>query len=68
MSNAEVLLPHGKMNGLATVVKQYVNNNGKTIGSWNENPMINTLLYECEFSDGTVKENAANIIAEKSSW
>ena len=26
--------------------------------------MLNTLVYECEFSDGTVKEHADNIIAE----
>ena len=52
--NAEVSLPHGEMNGLATVVKNSVDNNGKKIGSWNDNTMLNTLVYGCEFSDGTV--------------
>ena len=52
------------MNWLATIVNQYVDDNGKTIGYWNDNPMLNTLVYECEFSDGTVKEYSANIIAE----
>ena len=64
MINAEVLLPHGEMNAVAKVVKQSVDADGKVIGSFNENPMLNTLVYECEFSDGTTKEYAANIIAE----
>ncbi len=33
------------------------------IGTFNENPLLNTLLYECEFNDGTTKEYAANTIA-----
>ena len=57
-----MLLPHGETNGLANVLKQPMYYNGKKIGSWNENPMLNTLVYECEFSDVTVKEYAANII------
>ena len=27
------------------------------------NPILSTLVYECEFNDGTIKEYAANIIA-----
>ena len=27
------------------------------------NPVLNTLVYECEFNDGTIKEYAANVIA-----
>ena len=64
MINAEELLTHGDMNGLAIVVNQSMDDNGKTIVSWNENPMLNTLVYECEFFDGTVNEYAANIITE----
>ena len=64
MVNVELLLPRGQMNWIATIVKQSVDNNLKAIGSWNDNPMLNTLVYECEFSDGTVKEYSANIIAE----
>ena len=52
------------MNWLATIVKQSVDDNVKAIGSWNDNPMLNTLVYEWEFSDGTIKEYSANIIAE----
>ena len=38
--------------------------NGKVTGNFYENPMLNRLIYECEFPDGTIKEYAANIIAE----
>ena len=33
------------------------------ICTFNENPLLNTLLYECEFNDGTTTEYAANKIA-----
>ena len=39
--------------------------NGRAIGQFNENPILNTLVYECELPDGTIKEYAANIIAEQ---
>ena len=29
------------------------------------NPLLNTLLYDVEFSDGAVHRYAANILAEK---
>ena len=31
-------------------------------GSFNENPLLNTILYECEFEDGLTKEYMANMI------
>ncbi len=33
------------------------------IGTFHKNPLLNTLLYECEFDDGTTREYAANTIA-----
>ena len=59
----EVLLPHEEINALAKVAWQSVDDNGKVIGSFNKNPLLNTLLYDCELTDGTIKEYAANIIA-----
>ena len=64
MINVEVLLPHGEMNTVAKVVKQSVDVGGRVVGSFNVSPMLNTLVYECEFHDGTTKECAANIIAK----
>ena len=34
------------------------------IGSPNENPYLNTVLYDVEFEDGTCQQYGANIIAE----
>ena len=62
--NAEVLLPQGEATSLARVVRTAVGSDGKVIGEYNDNPVLNTLIYECEFPDGTVKEYAANQIAE----
>ena len=59
--NAEVLLPHGEMNAVAKLVKQSVDADLKVVRSFDENPMLNTLVYECEFPDGRTKEYAANI-------
>ena len=62
--NAELLLPHGESQQLAKVVRRAVDQDGKVIGSFNENPILNTLVYEVEFPDGAMKSYSANIIAE----
>ena len=33
-------------------------------GTYHNNPFLNTITYDVEFSDGQVKEYGANIIAE----
>ncbi len=45
-------------------MKRTVDENGCMIGTYNDNPLLNTMVYDCEFPDGTTKECAANIIAE----
>ena len=64
MVAAEVLLLHGEMNALAKIIRQSVYHNGKVIVSFNGNLLLNTLIYECKFPDGTIKEYAANITAK----
>jgi hypothetical protein len=49
---------------MAKVVRRSIDENGKIVGSFNENPALNTLVYEVEFPDGAIKEYAANTIAE----
>ncbi len=61
--NAKVLLPNDDGTALARVVKRVVGPDGKLIGEYNNNPLLNSLLYECIFDDGTVKEYVANTIA-----
>ena len=61
--NAEVLLSKDDSTALARVIRRAVDSNGKVIGEWDSNPILNTLVYECEFNDGTIKEYSANVIA-----
>ena len=37
---------------------------GKVIGNPDENPILNTLIYDVEFPDGNIKKYSANVIAE----
>ena len=37
---------------------------GNMDGKYDNNLMLNSIMYEVEFADGTVKEYGANIIAE----
>jgi hypothetical protein len=53
--NAEVLLPNDDGTALAHVVKCVVGPDGKFIGEYNNNPLLNSLLYKCKFDDGTVQ-------------
>jgi hypothetical protein len=62
--NAEVLLPQGESEQMAKVLRRAVDDDGKMIGTFNNNPILNTIVYEVEFPDGTVREYAANVIAE----
>ena len=61
--NAEVLLSKDDSSAIARVVRCAVDSNGKVICKWDSNPVLNTLVYECEFNDGMIKEYAANVIA-----
>lgn len=62
--NAEVLLPQRDSQMLAKVIRRSIDANGSVIGSFDENPMLNSLVYDVEFPDGVVKQYAANVIAE----
>ena len=46
------------------VVSLCLDKDGKVIGSPNENPYMNTAMYEVQFEDGTSQAYGANIIAE----
>jgi len=61
--NMEVLLPREDSQAIAKVVRRMVDSEGKLIGEHNDNPLLNTLVYECVFDDGTTREYAANTIA-----
>jgi hypothetical protein len=61
--NIDVFLLKGEGNALTKVMRRSVDSNGKVIGKFNENLLLNTILYKCKFEDGTTKEYTANMIA-----
>ena len=62
--NSEVHLPQGEDIKAAKVTGRTLNSKGELTGTYNENPILNTLTYDVEFPDGEVREYGANIIAE----
>ena len=48
---------------MAKVVRCYVGSDRKVKSSYDDNTILNTILYEFEFPDGTLRSYAANIIA-----
>ena len=63
--DAEVMLPKdGEHMQAARVIGQSRDKEGKTIGTFNQNPILNTKIYDVMFPDGSVSQYAANIIAE----
>ena len=49
---------------MVKVICRAVKKHGKLIGTYDENPILNSHLYGVEFTDGEVKEFASNIQAE----
>ena len=62
--NAQIYLPQGGKLSMGKVIHHAVDKHGKLIGTYNDNPILNSHLYEVEFPDGEVKELAANVLAE----
>lgn len=62
--NAELNLPQGEQMKPARVVGRSKDQNGNVIGSYDSNPMLNTMLYDVEFPDGAIREYGANVIAD----
>ena len=62
--NAEVTLPHGDNQQSAKVISRVIDDEGNYVGDYDDNPVLNTLMYNVKFSDGTVREYTANTIIE----
>ena len=62
--NAEVALQQDDKVLRGTVKQRSLGPDGVVAGKYDDNPMLNSIIYDVEFSDGTVKEYAANLIAE----
>ena len=62
--NAEVQLQLDERMAKGMVKRCALGPDGKVSGKYDHNPTNNSIIYEVEFDDGTVKEYAANVIAE----
>ena len=62
--NAEVLLQNGENVQSAKVLQRSIGPDGTTVGHYDDNPILNSVVYDVEFSDGTITEYSANVIAE----
>ena len=62
--NMELTLPYKENQSWAKVTKRLRDANGLPIGKANENPLLDTRIYEVEYSDGYKTSISANIIAE----
>ena len=62
--NKEILLPRGDKMARGQVICKKCDANGNPIGRSNQNPILDTQLYEVDFQGGEMTELAANVIAE----
>ncbi|GFH50714.1 hypothetical protein CTEN210_07190 [Chaetoceros tenuissimus] len=63
--NAEVILPEKDGTAVLTKVKGRKRDaEGNPVGKANENPILDTRVYQLQFPDGRVEEYAVNMIAE----
>ena len=62
--NAELFLQHGENIVNSKIIGRSIGSDGQTFGTYDDNPALNTMVYDIEFPDGEVKEYSANVIAE----
>ena len=41
-------------------IQRSIGHNGTIVGKYDDNPMINSIIYDVEFPDDTMKEYSAN--------
>ena len=62
--NVEILLQLDDKMVMGKVKGRSLGDDGKVVGSYDDNPILNSIIYDVEFPDRQVKEYAANILAE----
>ena len=62
--NAEVMIQNADEMEMGKVARQSLDADGRMTGTYHDNPFLNTIKYDVEFSNAQVKEYGANIIAE----
>ena len=61
----QVYLPQGDSMQVSKFAQRILDEYGKLVGTYFENLMLNTLMYDVDLPDGATKPYAANMIAEK---
>ena len=61
---ARVLIPRGDALEQGIVKQRKRDNDGNLIGRSHSNPLLDTSIYDVEFTDGSIESFSANIIAE----
>ena len=62
---AEVILPqNGTDMKSGKVIGRVTDRKGRPIGTYNNDPLLDTRVYEVEFSDGTIQQYSVNLIVE----
>jgi hypothetical protein len=64
MISAEILLPYGDDMEMGKVIGRTLGDHGSTMGSYDDNPLLNSMIYDVEFPDGNINEFASNMLAE----
>ena len=64
MINADIMLQHENEMVTGKVKGRTIGDHGEGMGRYDDNPMLNSIIYDVEFPDGQVKQYAANILAE----
>ena len=62
--NTEVALQLEEVVTTGKVTRRALSPDGQVAGTHDDNPFLNTIIYEVEFPDGQVKDYAANVVAE----
>jgi hypothetical protein len=62
--HSKVALQLGENMSTGKVTQRALEPDGRTAGTYDDNPILNSIIYEVEFPDGQVKEYTANVIAE----
>ena len=62
--NNQVYLPQGYSMQVAKVARRILDEYGKLVGTYSDNPMLNTLMYDMEFPDVVTNPYSANMIAD----
>ena len=62
--NADVMLQNGDSLKNERVLQRSIGSDGQISGKYNNNPSLNSIVYDVEFPNRIVKEYSAKIISE----